>query len=176
METTVGFSIQVKNESEDFLRVPWFGQKRRLLGLAWVPILIVGAFIFAALTRNPSDPENDRRWIIYIGSILVPLFVIGVMYFLLKRQAEQMATAAESTTVFFDKNSMEISGVKATANTNWAAFEKVVETQTDFIFYPARNVYFGIPKRSFENAVQLEQLKGFLVENLGDRAILRSNI
>lgn len=173
MEEQKGITIQVLNEADDFFRLLWYMQKRKFITTGIVILAILGSFVFTAMMSVPQDHAEDNRWILHIVIVVFPLIFCLFIYFSLKSNADKLAEGSESSTIRFDSDGIEISSLRSSANSSWSSFDKVVETPSDFIFYPQPHVSFGIPKRFFENDLQIENLRTLLVRNLDDKAALR---
>jgi hypothetical protein len=122
----------------------------------------MGSFAFYASLATPVDPGNDRRWVIYATSIVVPIFAAIVMHFALRNYSKKAAASADLVTIGFDAEGVVIDGPKASSTSSWSAFEKVVETPDDFIFYVQPKIFFGVPKRYFDNAEQVESVRDLI--------------
>jgi hypothetical protein len=139
-------------------------------------VAILSLFSVAAAFSKPRDPNDDRRWIIYAVSVVVPICVAGCIYLVLQTQAKRMQTSSADSMMHFRIDGLEISTTLATAKTNWDAFHKVIEAPSDFIFYVQHNIYFGVPKRFLRNDIEIDDLRKILSQNLGNRVSLRSSI
>lgn len=136
-----------------------------LLITFFIVCLVSGGFSFYASFLTLADPSDDRRWVIYVSSVIVPLFVAIVMYVGLRNHAKKAARSADPVTMTFDGESVEIDGPKANSKSRWTAYERVMETPDDFIFYIQPNVFFNVPKRFFDDSGEIERVKAFISEN-----------
>ena len=169
--------IGMRNEEEDFFRILWWNRRKPIILTVFACFLISFVFVvIVILEGKPRNPENDRRWIIYLLPIIIPLFASVVAYFALKKRAKKMQEFSGDVTVSVDEEGLSIEAIKGNSDTKWIAFDKVVETAEDFIFYIQPKIFFGNPKRFFDSEGQIIRLKTYLKENLGDRAILRADI
>ena len=173
MEGTKEFRIQVSSEESDFLRLLWYLKRRRLISIFLLIVAISSCFAFVILNGKPIDPTNDRRWMGYLLVIFLPLLASATIYFALRGQAKKMRSSSGNLSAYFNEDGIELDGINATSSAKWSAFDKVVETSTDFIFYMPENICYAIPKRFFDNSSEIDDLKGFLRNALGEGALLR---
>lgn len=170
--TEASISIQYKPLAEDYQRVLIRYQRARLIIIASVVILIAGSLFMWALNSKPKDPNNDKRPVIYLTTIVVPLFVLGALFWGIRKQAKRIEESAEDSRYTFDELGMDMLNENASASMKWQRFTKVVETKTDFLFFPQEGVFFVTPKRVFQTEDQVSHLKSLLRSCLGDRAKL----
>ena len=157
-------TIQMHNRAEDFFRILWRVRRWTLLSAFLGICLILGAFSFYAMMAKPVPGTVDKRWIIYVTSLFVPGFVALVMYFSLKLAARKAALSAEPVSMTFDEYGVAIDGPKANARSEWNAYKNILETSDDFVFYVQKNIFYGVPKRFFEDATQVEKVRAFIAE------------
>ena len=165
MDLEQRISIQVLNEEADFYRLLWRTRRRALIVTILLICLVLGSFSFYASLSTPADPEYDLRLALYITSMFVPLFVVFVVYVALKTHAKKAAVEAEIVTMTFDDEGVEINGPRASSKTRWAAYKRIVETQEDFIFYIQSNIFYGVPKRFFDDSGQIEIVRSLISKN-----------
>lgn len=162
MELDQLISIQFRNEESDFFRILWRTRRKPLFVTLALICLVMGSFSFYASLATPINPGNDGRWVIYATSIFVPIFAALVMYFALRNYSKKAAASADLVTIEFDAEGVVIDGPKASSTSSWSAFEKVVETPDDFVFYVQPKIFFGVPKRYFDNEGQVQRVRNFI--------------
>jgi hypothetical protein len=172
MDDAEGFTIRVKHETSDYLRLLWTILKQRYLVTGILFVFIFVSCLAASLISPSTDPENDRRWVSIFIALFVFCFVAVLLGLTLRRQAKKMAEASEGTVVHFTERGLSVSTSRSNSNVLWDVYIKVVETKLDFLFYPQKNAALMIPKRFFENQEQIDQLRQYLRNSLGERVKL----
>ncbi len=172
MEDSDGFAIRVKHETSDYSRLLWTILKQRHLFLGILLLLIFVSCIAFTLISPATDPENDRKWVtVFIALFLFCLLAV-IFGFTLRRQAKKLAAASEETTLRFTAQGLEAKTSRSSSKVLWDVYTKAVETKLDFLFYPQKNAALMIPKRFFENQEQIDQLRRYLRNSLGEKAKL----
>jgi len=101
------------------------------------------------------------------------MFVGSVLYWAIRNQANKATKAAERAQVTFDSEGYHAFSESVSSSRNWSKFEKVVETNSDFVFFPQENIFYPIPKRFFDSEDQISKLRVLLRAYLGDKAKLK---
>lgn len=172
MEDSDGFAIRVKNETSDYSRLLWTILKQRHLFVGIMLLLVFVSCITYTLVSPATDPENDRKWVTVFIALFVFCVVAVLFGFTMRRQAKKLAAASEEMTLYFNEQGLEAKTSRSSSRVLWDVYAKAVETKLDFLFYPQKNAALMIPKRFFENQEQIDQLRRYLHNSLGEKAKL----
>ncbi len=114
--------------------------------------------------------------------IALILFALSIVFFILyifstllsiKRQSKNLAESYETTAIKFNEAGMESKSNTTFIQMAWEVFEKIRESNTDFLLYPQKNIFYPIPKRFFKSENQIEVFKQLIREKLGAKAKLK---
>lgn len=170
--------IEVRYEAtaEDYRRVLFWYQWKRLLVVATAYVLAIGLIVFVLGygAGGPTDLIEGRApTVVFIFLLMLPLLIGVSGYFGIWRQAEKTAKITEPATATFRDTGIKIETPSSTTERVWEKFSKVYETKLDFIFFPFENVFYMIPKRYFGNERELGLVQDILRAGLGNRAKLK---
>ena len=170
----MSIELNYKSVASDFRRILlWYRWKWRVATLA-VTLLIVSSLIFYLSEMMPANSDTNLR-LTAIVSLLIFLLVIGLTTYLgINRQARKLEKICEFTTVTFDQEGLKSVSANTTREVRWERYQKVVETSQDFIFFPQDNIFFGIPKRYFDNADDIAALRHLIQKQMGERAKMKN--
>jgi YcxB-like protein len=157
--------IDLHVEASDFQRV--------LVWYRWKMLFIVFAVI--SFLTTPMAFFLTRKSVPMTVSVVTvtTVFLLFSFYQGIRRQAKNGAAKAETTHVVFDTEGLRSTALTYSNETKWPRFEKIVETDSDFVFFPQKNLFYPIPKRFFETEDQIEKLKVLLRAYVGDKAKLK---
>ena len=86
------------------------------------------------------------------------------------KQSKYLGRVAEPTEVIFRADSVKLIAQSSFVETLYSRYEKVVETRTDFIFYPQKQALIPFAKRFFTSDDDIRELRIRLVSNLAEKA------
>ena len=162
---------QYRLTAKDYLRVLiWYQWKRVALifGVVLFLMLLLG---LAVLRPTPSDPY--KRTPLYFAVVITPIFLAGVAYVGLLRQASKLEAISEDTELTASGSEMRLITGSTDSRTKWDRFHKVVEINGYFVFFPQDNVFFVVPKEGFADTNTLEKFRSILKSGFADRARLK---
>lgn len=169
--------IQVENTARDYRRVLlWFYFKKFLIvGILY--LLIITPMLWLTLFgagANPFDGKNSSIiWMMTFFALLPILIVSGIFYNIWK-QANNIGKTLEPTKFIFSDEGLESSAKSSATKVTWNTFQKIQELKEDFLFYPQKNIFYTIPKRSFQSNSQIDEFRNLVREKLGDKAKLKN--
>jgi hypothetical protein len=165
--------VSIRPTIEDYRRV-MFGQSRKILFATLPVILILGiGFFFIAVWVFVSPTPLPKKIPALFLSSLPLLFVCllpAVILYNVRKQSRHLAERAELSQVTFSSSSLTINSPSSTVETLLSRFVNVVETDSDFIFYPQKQAFIPIAKRFFESDADIIELRARLTSNLGEDA------
>lgn len=163
IEITVSLTFQdiLRNIFWQTFKKVWF---IFLLALAFTPFFFVGVYSliiagkFGALIIMPA----------------VPLFIVLIILFSIYSSAKKSFKSIKGDIKWvFTENGYETVTPIGTSQSNWEGLEEIKETTQDFLLYPQKPIFIVIPKRSFQNEIQMSEFKELVQENLGEKAKLK---
>src|SRR5580765_4831426 len=90
-------SVQFKPTAEDYRRVLIWYQWRRVVIIMAVVLVIVFFLAFYLTNSKPSDPNRDIRPAALAALVFIPFFILGSLYWGIRRQAKKIASISETT-------------------------------------------------------------------------------
>jgi len=168
MESEGIIEIESDLEVEDYRRALFWINKPIFLFITFIFVFAISGTGFIAFR------ENDV--------IALILFALSIVFFILyifstllsiKRQSKNLAENYEITAIKFDEAGMESKTATTFIQMAWERFEKIRESNTDFLLYPQKNIFYPIPKRFFKSENQIKVFKQLLIDKLGAKAKLR---
>ena len=133
----------------------WMLEIPLLLGFSYIALFAVGYF-------------RSIDWII-LTCCFAPLLAYALMSYRRARNAVQVSLP---TTFRFSLDGVEITNEVVNGKMNWQAYQKIIETKTDFLLSPQKNQFTPIPKRFFANEAQIQSFRDFAQINLNNKAKL----
>ena len=158
--------LEVILTKKDFERV-LLAKRRESFGLIWIitPIILVTSFF---LFRNFSLTS------LALFLLALPILAALEVVFTVKWQAVKLAKQSENTEVNISIYGIEINSIYQTSKTDWKAIYQVEELKKDFLIYFSKDSFFPIPKRYFQDDVQINSFRALANFGLGERAKLKS--
>ena len=168
MEIERKIEIEIEVKVEDYLRVLLWVNKPTFLLISIIFVLAILGTGFIAFR------EGDVVALI-LFCLSIVFFVLYVFSTLLsiKRQSKNLAENSEIASIKFDETGLESKSDTTFVKMAWERFERIRETNTDFVFYPQKNIFYPIPKRFFKSENQIETFKQIITEKLGEKAKLQ---
>jgi hypothetical protein len=168
--------IEVLNTAQDYRRILFQQHWKRvaLIGIVWLIIIVptIWLTMFGA-GANPFEAKSNDPLIVMSLFGILPILMTISLYFGVWRQAVKTAEITERTIFIFSDQGLKTETETYSSNMKWNRFSKVKETKTDFIFYPQENVFFVIPKRFYQNSIQIDTFKRLVSDKLGTKANLK---
>lgn len=168
--------IEVMNTAQDYRRV--------LFQLSYKKLIIAGVLYFIVITpmlwltffgagANPFEGKDNSVILIMLFFALLPILIGGAIIFSIWKQARVIEKTLESAKFIFSDEGQESFSESSTSKVSWNTFYKVQELKEYFLFYPQKNIFYAISKRSFQNNLQIEEFKNLLSEKLRNKAKLK---
>lgn len=165
-------TVRYRLTSSDYLRVLiWYQWKRiaLVLGAVLFLMLLVGLSVI-----RPTQSEPYKRVPLYLAAVVAPIIVIFASYRGLLRQARKLESISEDVELRADPQELVLVTSSSASQTKWERFNKVVELDQYFVFFPQDNVFFVAPATSFEEAKLLDTFRAILNDSLGNKAKLKN--
>ncbi len=174
MENERKIEVEFESTEKDFQRVLlWYHWKRMFF--AYLLMIIAGIPLCYFLGFNVLDIKNNG-WatLAFFGtlSILLLLDIYRRCFFPTNKLKERVSP----TKIVFSEQEVESKTPSTFSSRNWEGYEKIYETNSDFIFFYQENVFYSIPKRFFNNESQIIELRQLIGEKLGEKAKLQTNL
>lgn len=177
MESQQKVEVEVNAKAADYRRILfWYHWKRLVLaGFLW--LIIFPAFIWVlglSSGVNPFSSENNSPLLILTVFGLLPVLVGFSVYFSIWRQAKKIERISEKAIFVFDENGLKTKSESSSSQMKWDRLAKICETKKDFIFFQQENIFYTVPKISFQNDEQIDDFKKLTREKLGEKAKLKN--
>lgn len=173
MDSEGNIVINVQVTAEDFRRV-LFRQSRKILVLSLPLIGIFGLSFFLISIWIFLSPGGASKRIPALLIFILPLLFVSILpamiLFNIWKQSKYLGRVAEPTEVIFRADSVKLIAQSSFVETLYSRYEKVVETRTDFIFYPQKQALIPFAKRFFTSDDDIRELRIRLVSNLAEKA------
>ena len=169
--------IDVELNEGDFWRVSFAGRVKRflLITLIYLPIaLLIMYFVAFGAGANPFSEKNWSIIIVLFIICAIPFVFLPAVYFSLRKLAAKLAKASEKTHFTFSENEIETNSISRSSKLTWDNYEKILETNEDYVGYLKNYTFHTIPKRFFKNEEQILAFKELVREKLGEKAKLKS--
>ena len=182
-------SVKIQFSVDDAMRVVRFHQNQNFIFR--YDVVITGSIVFLAFAIAIIALANDLNEINILGLILfsaIPAITVSVIVYFLhkilypwlgKRRATKYF---KSSPIMHDEILVEFldEGIRSTGGLSsslvlWGAFVKVVESQTDFMFYTGTGwpgLY--IAKKAFNSDKEIDSVKVLLEQRLKEKAVLQN--
>jgi hypothetical protein len=174
-------SVRVKYTLDGPLRVAKFVQNERFVYRH--DVILTAGIVFFGFALLIAWMANDLPQLNILGVLLfsaIPAFVVGLCVYLMhgplgswlaKRRAKKHFKSSpimnDDLLFEFSNEGIRSSGNLSSSFLKWEAFTKVVESETDLMFYTANERYLSyVPKRAFGSNDDLHSVKKFLHETL----------
>jgi predicted PurR-regulated permease PerM len=167
--------IEVLNTTQDYRRVLLHTSLKKLFVAGILYFLIVTPMLWLAFFgagADPFDGKSNSVLVVMLLFALLPILLVAGIYSNIWRQAKAIEKTLESAKFVFSENGLETNSKSTSTKVTWDAFQKVQELKEDFLFYPQKNIFYTIPKRSFLNDLQIEDFRSLVREKLGKNAKL----
>lgn len=167
--------IEVMNTAKDYQRVLlWFYSKRLLLtGIFYLLIVTPTLWLtFFGAGASPFEEKNSSVILVMLIFALLPILIVGGMFYGIWKQSKNIEKTLEPAKFVYSDEGLETFSKSSTTKVTWDTFQKVKELKEDFLFYPQKNIFYTIPKRSFQNDSQIEEFRNLVSKKLGGKAKL----
>ncbi len=150
-------SDEKRTDSSDYVGRPLIG----------FTSLFFGGCYWIFLATQPAPPHNGIDLSFPIAFVLVLLgfaFILDLIpttiLWIVFKQNHQIYS--EPYQAIFDKSGMTVQRQNASANYEWNFFKDVVEGRDEFILIYGKNLYFAIPKTSFQGENEVNTFRDML--------------
>lgn len=170
--------IHVELTAADYRRVYWRqGRLIFLSFLAFVVLIGLVTFLFAIYLFTSPIP-GPKKFLALIIPLIFLMFVSLVPIQILVNlwiRSKKLSEMAEPSVVTFSAHQVKGESPSSTIQTLYTRYVKVVETETDFVFFPQKQLFQLVPKRFFADHADISELRRRLVLNLGQKAKVFDN-
>jgi hypothetical protein len=176
MEGRQKIEVEVNANAADYRRILFWYHWKRLVMVALVWLILFPTilwFVAFGAGASPFNSENNSPLLIFIIFAMLPILLGFSIYFGIFRQAKKIEKIAEKVTFAFDEDGLETKSESTSSQIKWGRFVKICEIKKDFIFFPQENVFYTVPKISFQNDEQINNFKDLIREKLGEKAKLK---
>ena len=175
MENGTGLVLNVRPALKDQLEL-WKGSRFRHFQWAFYAIGLVYAYLALAEFLNAGAEGINVFTVALYGFVMV--FAIFAALFVPRMRARLMFNhcplAQESKQYFISSAGIRCESKLSTAQYQWGAYVRVVETQKAFCFYQSPIYGVIIPKRCFSASDEMVQLRGIVRAHFGGKLCLLS--
>jgi len=169
MENVKNIKVEFDTNVNDFQRIlVWYHWKRLVIEFSLM--LVIGIPFCYFLGFNLLNNDWAAFAFLFTLLSLQTLKIYGLIF----RRAEALKKIAEPAKTVFSEQGLETKTKSIHSNRAWESYEKIFETDSDFIFFQKENAFAAIPKRFFKNQNQIDELRQLIGEKLGERAKLQN--
>jgi len=158
-------TVNVEITTDDYRRILfWYHKKRLIIISIWLVIIgipVILAFLVLPFSKSSQNIFTANYFPLIIP-VLLPALILGLLLFSIWKQSKNIVKTTEPTKFIFTKNGLEAISKSTTVQSLWSSFQKIQETKTDFILFPQKNIFYPIPKRFFQNEMQINELRQFI--------------
>ena len=169
--------IEIELNEGDFWRVSFAGRIKRflLVNLIYLPIaLLMLYFVAFGAGANPLSEKNWSLLFVFFVIIAIPFVFLIFGQHSLRKLAKKLAKASEKTHFTFSENEIETNSLTRSSKLTWDNYEKIQETNEDYVGYLKNYTFHTIPKRFFKSEEQIIDFRELVRAKLGDKAKLKS--
>ena len=169
--------IEVINTVQDYRRVLLWFRLKKLIIAGVLYLLIVTPMLWLTLFgagANPFQGNNNSVISVIVFFALLPILLIGGIFLDIWKQSKNIEKTLEPAKFMFFDEGLKTSSKSASVEVTWDTFQKIQEIKKDFLFYPQKNIFYTIPKRSFQSDFQMKEFRNLVREKLGEKAKLKS--
>ncbi|HEX9962294.1 MAG TPA: YcxB family protein [Pyrinomonadaceae bacterium] len=160
------FEATVEVTAEDYRRILfWYHKTRLIIYGIFIAVFSLPATLGIIFVLSQGQVKTPQIFLFLIFPILLPFFILGLTVFKIRKQAQSIVKTTEPTKFTFTEDGLTAVSDPSTVQTKWSRFHGIKETKTDFIFFPQENIFYPIPKRFFDNEIQVNQLRNFVRES-----------
>lgn len=179
--------VKVTYTPEDSLRVAKFIRNQSFLYRN--DVWLTSGFVFVAFIVAIVMMADDITAINILGAFAfsaIPAIAVGIAVLALHKAVnpwlmrrtimkgfDSSPTANKETHLTFSGEGVGAESELTSSFTKWPVISKVIESDSDFLFYSGNNLYWFVPKSAFSSADDLDLLKGLLRQSLNENANLR---
>ena len=161
LENKVEVAVEVT--AEDYRRVLfWYHKTRLIIYGILIAVFSLPVTLGIIFVLSQGRVKTPQIFLFLIFPILLPFFTLGLTVFKIRNQAQNIVKTTEPTKFTFTEDGLTAVSDSSTVKTKWSKFHGIKETKTDFIFFPQKNIFYPIPKRFFDNEIQINQLRNFI--------------
>lgn len=169
--------IEVINTANDYRRVLLMQSYKKfaIAGILYLIVVIPMLWLtFFGAGANPLDGKNKSVIYVMILFAVLPILIASGIYLNIWRQSKAIEKTLEPVNFIFSTDELEIKSKSSSAKTTWDSLQKIQELKEDFLFFPQNNIFYTVPKRSFQSDFQIEDFRNLVREKLGKKAKLKS--
>ena len=130
-----------------------------LLLLSWVEV--------------PKVLESPVPATVLLVLIVFPLLYPLIIWFQTKRGFGRLQSFQTRIRYAFSAEGYRVSDLKSSSDIDWACILRAVESKDSFHLFFHRSLFHTVPKRCFERADHIAELRSLLRRSLGNKAHVR---
>ena len=166
-------TVRIDANAVDYRRVLWWYQRTRTVITAVLTfVVLLGIGLYVSRVTNSSDYGGLRLEFV-VAILSIPLIAFGALFLGVWRQAKKIAEISVPALITFSSSGISSVSESSETDVQWKRFNKIVETEQDFIVFPQENVFYPVPKHFFEDSLQIDSLKTLIREHMGERSRLK---
>ena len=149
-----------------------FGKWSRKLPLIILPLfglLLLSRGQFSKIIENPIAAMGVL--VLFVYPILYPVLI----WFQTKRGFANLQGFQKRIRYEFSADCYRVSDIKSSAEVNWDAILRAVESKHSFHLFFHKSFFHTIPKRCFNVPEDIEKLRTILKNSLGSKAYVGGN-
>ena len=161
----------------DMYRFQYFHTLRRMWTLLVLAVLLLAVGFAYNLAPEREYPESavSNIWTNLLPIGLVWIVVLGIVPYISARKGfSSQPYLREPTNLSFTDEGIAASAVTAQWTIAWAIVKQVYETNTLFLINHAPNIAVIVPKRFFENQMQVNDWRQLALAHLNSKRIEKS--
>ncbi len=178
MNTRNPIEIDIELTEADFWRVSFASRIKRFLLVTAIYLPVMMLITYFTAFGTGANPFYEKNWLILIALFIicaVPVAFLPASYSSLRKLSRKLAAATEKTHFTFSENETETKSSLRSSKLSWENYEKIQETEEDFICHLNNYSFHTVPKRFFKDDQQINEFRDLVREKLGDRAKLKND-
>lgn len=168
--------INVQLNEDDYWRVGFAGRIKRFLlaTLIYLPVaLLIMYFVVFGAGGDSFAGNTLSVFIVFFIICLIPFIFLPFAWYSLKKLAKKLAKVSEKTRIIFSENEIQTNSSSRSSKMAWENYEKIQETNEDFVCFLNNHTIYPIPKRFFDSNLQISEFREIVRKKLGDKARLK---
>ena len=169
--------ITVQLNEDDYWRVGFAGRIKRflLVTLIYLPVaLLIMYFVVFGAGGDSFAGNNLSVFIVFFIICMIPFVFLPFARYSLKKLAKKLAKVSEKTTIIFSESEIQTNSSSRSSKIAWGDYEKIQETNEDFVCFLNNHTLYPIPKRFFDDNVQILEFRELVRKKLCHKARLKT--
>ena len=135
------------------------------ISLTFLLISIVLTVLTTAATLGLSDRTMQIVLFVMIGAFVLNLAVYGLFLWSIKSQVKSYMGFEKPITYTFSPDGIRSVTRTTVTESSWDRFNRITETESDFLLYVSKDNFIPIPKRFLSEDARIIELRNLILAN-----------